>query len=262
MIQLPIIHLHIPKAAGTTLTTLFERNFSSDEKFICGDNALGLNHFQSNVYFTGLEDSDKRSYKFIAGHVEFPLIESYPGKHFSFTFLRNPVSRINSLYYYIKENPEHHMHAIVVKKNLSLADFCDLGLWHEIDNGMCRRLSGVVNDVPYGQCQDDVLEMAKENLRDNISFVGLQERFNESLFLLLYFLDALELLHYERQNTTRAKRPVRELTEADRIALKKYNHYDLKLYTYARELYASRFNGLKAILQKPLDHYLNRISHA
>ncbi len=260
MIQVPIIHLHIPKAAGTTLTSLFKRCFSNDEVFLCGDNELGLNHFQSNVHFTGLDDDEKRKYKFIAGHVEFPLIESYPGRHFSFTFLRNPVSRLNSLYYYVKENSNHHMHSHVVKKDLSLRGFCELGLWHEVDNGMCRRLSGVVNDVPYGECDETVLDLAKENLKNNISFVGIHERFDESLFLLLFFLDALELLEYERKNTTGIKRSVAEMVSEDRIAVNSYNQYDLELYSFARELYATKYHEVKIALHKPLNHYLSKIS--
>ncbi len=60
MLEIPIIHLHIPKAAGTTLASLFQNVFSNQEVFLCDNNELGLNHFQSNVHFTCLDDDEKR----------------------------------------------------------------------------------------------------------------------------------------------------------------------------------------------------------
>lgn len=254
--KIPVIHLHIPKAAGTTLSLLFRKLFSPEETFICGSNETGLNHYDSNIYFINLEDEQKIKYKFIGGHVEFALIKSYPAQHFSFTMLRNPVSRINSMYYYIKQNEKHHLHHVIMDNNLSLEQFCELGLWHEIDNGMCRRISGVADSVPYGRCTVEVLNAAKYNLENNISFVGIQERFNESLFLLLNFLDALDLLDYERRNTTKIKRHETEMSTSAKTALNKVNRYDLELYSYARQLYTSRYKETLATLQKPLASYL------
>lgn len=259
MKKIPIIHLHIPKAAGSTLTALFRQAFPPEETFLCGNNEFGLNHFQSNVYFINLEDTVKLHYRFIAGHVEFALIQSYPEKHFSFTFLRNPFSRINSMYYFIRSNSRHHLHNTVLDNNLSLEDFCEAGLWHEIDNGMCRRISGIANDIPYGKCTPDILSLAKYNLKNNISFIGIHERFNESLFLLLHSLDALELLNYDRKNTTKNKSSVAEIPEPAMKALHKFNQYDLELYSYARQLYTSRNKDILFLLRKPLAHYLSAI---
>ncbi|MEL7642363.1 MAG: sulfotransferase family 2 domain-containing protein [Solidesulfovibrio sp.] len=256
MKPIPIIHMHIPKTAGSTTTTMLLQSFRDDEVFLCGNNKFNLNHYQSNIYFTSLPDEEKARYKFIAGHVEFALIQSYPAPHFSFTFLRNPISRINSMYFYIKQNPRHHLHALLVNDNVSMEAFCRLKLWHELDNGMCRRLSGLADAVPYGQCDNAVLERAKYNLTNNISFFGLQERFNESIFLLLYSLDDLSSLEYRRQNTTKVKKNDRSLTDSEHEALTECNQYDLQLYEYARELYAVRNKPLTTLLAKPLNSYL------
>ena len=238
---------------------MFRNAFSPEETFICGNNEFGLNHYDSNVYFIGLEDEQKLKYKFIAGHVEFALIKSFPAQHFSFTMLRNPLSRINSMYYYIRQNTHHHLHHVIMDKNLSLEHFCELGLWHEIDNGMCRRISGVVDSVPYGECTADILDAAKYNLENNISFVGIHERFNESLFLLLNYLGALDLLDYERINTTKIKKPEKEMSTSAKTALNAVNQYDLELYSYARQLYMSKHKEALAALQKPLSRYIKAI---
>ncbi len=104
-----------------------------------------------------------------------------------------------------------------------------------------------------------MFDLAKENLNDNISFVGIHERFDESFFLLLYFLDVLELLEDERKNTSRVKRSVREMTADDGIAVNRFNQYDLELYAYARELYASKHADVKMALRKPRSYYLMEI---
>ncbi len=257
MKQIPIIHLHIPKAAGTTITTMFLSQFPREEVFQCGDNEFGLNHYQSNLFFINLSDEEKARYRFIAGHVEFAVIQGYPAKHFSFTFLRNPISRINSMYHYIRQNTFHHLHPAIIENNLSMEGFCTAGLWHEIDNGMCRRISGIADSIPYGKCTDDVLQLAKYNLENNISFFGLQERFNESLFLLMYYLDAMELLNYRKSNITKVKKRDRDMSESERTAIESCNHLDLKLYAFARELYAERNREAKTVLAKPMTNYLN-----
>lgn len=256
MKNVPVIHLHIPKAAGNTLTSLFRKVFSPEETFICGNNEFGLNHYQSNVHFIQMDDGQKSRYRFIAGHVEFALIQSYPVRHFSFTFMRNPLSRINSLYYYIMQNERHHLHATVVDEGHSIESLCELGIWHELDNGMCRRISGVADSIPYGECTPEVLAAAKYNLENNISFVGIHERFNESLFLLLHALDAVELLDYDKKNVTRKKRLDRELSASTKKALDRFNRYDLELYAHARELYRSRNQDTLTALRKPLSLYL------
>lgn len=255
MIEQSIIHFHIPKTAGSTISSILSPCFTPEELFYCGSNFTGLNHFESNVYFASLPDAEKVKYKFISGHVEYMLLQSFPAPHFSFTIIRNPLDRMISMYYYILRTETHHLHRTLHDDRVSLAGFMDGGFWHEIDNGMCRRLSGVCAQAPYGECSREVYELAKFNLANNLSFVGLQERFDESLFLLLYHLGALDRLDYTRTNVNPFRKKPQEISPADRAAVLRRNAWDIELYAFARELYNQRHGSLIAKLQRPMQKF-------
>lgn len=260
MIEQTVIHVHIPKAAGSTIDSILNPCFREEERFHCGVNFTGLSQFESNIYFSRMEDDRKRRFRYISGHVEYFLLQSFPARHFSFTLLRNPLDRIVSMYYYIRQSETHHLHRTLLDGGLSLVDFVEGGLWHEIDNGMCRRLSGVCDRIPYGECGEDVLKLAKFNLANNLSFVGLQERFDESLFLLLYHLQALERLEYSRVNVTRSRRKVQEIGGAERAAILRRNALDVELYAFARDLYTVRNRPAVEKLRKPMQRFLAAMS--
>lgn len=255
MIEQSIIHFHIPKTAGSTIDSILAPCFRPEERFSCGSNFTGFNHFESNVYFSGLPDNEKMKYKYISGHVEYFLLQSYPAQHFSFTILRNPLDRMISMYYYILRTKTHHLYDVLHEDNVSLAGFMEGGFWHEIDNGMCRRLSGVCAQAPYGECSREVCELAKFNLANNLSFVGLQERFDESLFLLLYHLSALDRLDYTRANVNPFRKKPQEISSADRAVVLQRNAWDVELYAFARELYCQRNASLAARLQRPMQKF-------
>jgi len=231
-----------------------------EERFLCGQNFTGLNHYESNVYFSNMEDARKRQYKYISGHVEFFLLQSFPERHFSFTLLRNPLDRIVSTYYFILRAEGHHLYRTLHDNKLSLTDFVEGKLWHEIDNGMCRRISGICGSVPYGECGEDVLRLAKHNLAHNISFVGLQERFDESLFLLLYHLQALDRLEYTSVNVTSSRKKVQDISESARAAILRHNVLDLELYAFARDLYSLRNRPAAEKLRKPMQRFITAMS--
>lgn len=260
MIEQTVIHFHIPKAAGSTIDTILAPCFREEERFHCGNNFTKLNQFESNVHFSNMPDLEKAKYKYISGHVEYFLLHTFPEKHFSFTILRNPLDRMLSMYYYILRAKTHHLHNTLKDNNLSVIDFMEGAFWHEIDNGMCRRISGVCAKLPYGGCTEEVLNLAKFNLENNISFIGLQERFNESLFLLLYHLKSLDRLEYTKANVNQLRKMAREVPEEDKRAILRRNALDLELYAFARDVYAKRNKKFVEILRKPMQSFLNAMS--
>jgi len=260
MIDQTVIHFHIPKTAGSTINSILVPAFDRDEVFLCGDNKLHLSHWESNVHFAGLSPEEQAPFRYIAGHVEYFLLESLRMPHFSFLFLRNPIERLVSMYYFVKGHEGHHLHSKVVDEELTLAEFVSTGLWHELDNGMCRRLSGVANSVPIGQCGEDVLRRAQYNLENNFSFIGFQERFDESLFLLLSFLDALDGLDYQSQNVTDKRKKAKRITSEEKKALMAVNSLDLELYAFGRELYRSRYAPFLQKFARPLESFKKALS--
>ena len=90
-----IIFLHIPKTAGTTLHHIINRQYRQRQLYVYDnsrEDALDA--------FINLSPQTKASLKLIRGHLSYGLHEHLPGTHSYFTFLRDPVDRVLSHYYY------------------------------------------------------------------------------------------------------------------------------------------------------------------
>ena len=236
-----LVHFHIPKTAGTSLTRSLVRAFGDDRAFLTGRN--GRTHRADTEYFAGLPPERQERYSLVAGHVEMFLLDSLQVDRFAFCFLRDPVERMVSMYYFVKNSPNHHLHRTLNENKLTLRAFLEAGLWHELDNGMCRRLSGVMGYVPYGGCTVEVLRLAVNNLFTEFNFFGFQERFDHSLYLLSELLGRRSLFLCGKSNKG-TRKAVREIDPQDREAVERFNRLDMELYRMARSEFEEHFNPL------------------
>ena len=185
-----IIFLHVPKAAGTTLRHFIQKNYRSDEMYWISSSDPSLS--QAALINYPLEK--KQKLKFIGGHLSFGLHEYIPSNCSYFTLLREPVDRVISLYYFIKNIKSDPRHTEVSK--MSLCGFVKSGITVEVDNGQTRLISGIdflhgysgtYQAIHFGKCGQNVLEVAKNNLDNHFDLVGILEKFGQSLYLLRHF---------------------------------------------------------------------------
>jgi hypothetical protein len=142
-----------------------------------------------------------------------------------------------SFYYFIRRNPNHYHFAQIASGDLSLGEFLAAKQNKMMDNGQTRMLAGARNnDYPIGACTQDLLEMAKQNLKEHFSVAGLVERFDETL-LLLKQAYGWRNVHYVRQNVTGGRPLQADLPPATLDLIAEYNQLDLELYEYV----ATRF---------------------
>lgn len=227
----PVVFFHIPKTAGTTLGTVFERHFADREHFLAG--RAGSTHVEDCLRYIRLPEADRRRYGYVSGHLEIPVLDAIPCRPFAFTFLRAPLDRLASLYFYVKRTPGHHVHQWIVEHDAGLEDFLLGCPWEELSNGMTRRLAG----VPLLQTNDQaVLHQALFNIKKYFSFVGLQETFDTSLFCLgrLLGIDA-DALVYRKHNVNPAPAP--KLGPAARDQVLSRNALDCALYDIGVKLF-------------------------
>ncbi len=230
----PVIFLHLPKAAGSTLRTIFRQKY----RHHC------MHHLSGNPdegdAFPSLPQEERHRIDLLTGHQHFGLHQWLrPGARY-FTMLRHPVDRCISHYFFVLRRPDHYLHQRVMRQRLSLYDYVANATTKELDNDQVRWLNDDGHRAtPFGEVTREMFEVAKRRLTEGIEVFGLSERFDESVRMIA---DALGWGHveYSSANVT-SNRPGQdevELRARDKIC--ECNRFDLELHEYACELFSSR----------------------
>lgn len=225
-----ILYLHIPKAAGTTLGTILKQKIRHSAIYTVQDTRTAVQEVAA------LPETNREKLQLIKGHFAYGIHEALQRPFEYITVLREPVDRVVSHYYYVLRNPEHYLHARVTSEKMSLKEYALGGLTREMDNGQVRFIAGPYYRDPRGQCSRDLLELARDNLRNRFAVVGLAERFDETV-LLVGERYGWKDLAYTRQNVTSDRARLNELPEDTIEAIRNANALDVELYAFAAELF-------------------------
>lgn len=263
----PLYYLHIPKTAGTSLTSFLDAQF--DRSQICPAQLLP-ELFELN--------SDAISkYDFFRGHLWFGL-NSYVGRDLNYiTMLRDPVQRTISWYSHVKRDVNAYRHDRVVKENWSLFDFVsDKETQWDMVNAQTIFLAADLDfeklskdPVGYGRAviksyaarnkDRELLDLAKSRL-ERFMFFGITERMNHSLHLLSHILDVYPQFSREKLNVSE-NRPMDDEISSDTIhAIREITSLDQELYDWAVKTFDSRYDELVNSLL--IDKYITSPKHA
>lgn len=247
-----LIFLHIPKAAGSTLQKILDREYAGRPAFtIQGDSVR-----ESIERFRKLPADARSRLTLLKGHMHFGLHTYLPQPSTYATLLRDPVERVISHYFYVLRQPEHYLHRTIVTGGMSLDACLEGKISPELTNGQTRLLAGMEDE--HGDCTADALELAKRNLRGYFAVVGLQERFDESL-LLLKKRFGWRTPYYTKKNVgNNGLRPGITAETVDRI--RRHNALDMALYDFAKALFDQQIQRQGPSLAKELKRFraLNR----
>lgn len=224
-----VIFLHIPKAAGSTLRRIIEKEYQRDS--ILSLNSSSLSDCANEI--GNLTEVQIKELKFIQGHIEYGLHKYLPRSCTYITMLRNPAQRVISHYYYVLRTPNHYLHETVTANKMSLEDYIRSQITTELNNGQTRLLSGA-NKVHAGLCSSEDLQAAKKHLEENFAVVGLSEKFDESLLLLKQALN-WRTPFYRSENITKNKQTTKNDLSSLLKMIKEYNELDFELYRFAQE---------------------------
>ncbi len=216
-----VIYIHIPKAAGRTMHSIISRQYRRDE-IIAIEGGVGKIELPPFVDGVGL--------RMVVGHVHYGLHERLPGISSYVTLLREPVSRVLSLYRYIATNPKHYLHKDVADHGLMEFVSSDADD-EEIENGQTRQIAGVTHGSP----DRSSLARAKRNLVEHFAAVGLVERFDESVILFRRRL-GWQWPFYLRKNVT-GTAPRNDTSDAALEIIRDRNILDIELYHFGRALF-------------------------
>ena len=232
-----LIFLHIPKTAGTTLHHILERCYPKDQIFTFKDpiDQDAIEHFKQ------LAEDRREPYRLVKGHLSFGFHRHLPGPSTYFTFLREPIARVLSFYYYARSHPDHYLYSLLRRGDVDLKTLLRqrTPTTLEFFNLETSMIAGDEWQNPDRSADRIALERAKQNLRTHFQFVGLTEEFDASLQRLSAIF-GWKAGSYSKKNVTRRKPPIETVDTETRELLREANAFDIELYQFARELFEAQ----------------------
>ncbi len=224
----PLIFLHVPKTAGTTLRGVLAKRYRDDRSFVIG------NDINADIRrLTRMDAAARHRIELLMGHMSFGLHRWLaPGARYV-TIIRDPVERVLSEYRFLKTNPRHPFHSRV--KKMSLAEYLDSDFTGQAANGQTRLLCGRHAPGSPGIADREPLDEAHvrraiENIDRYCLIAGTQEHFEESLLLMARRLGWRTRPFFLDRNVTRHEAGGLDLGPDARQRVAARNRLDLLLY--------------------------------
>lgn len=228
-----LIFLHIPKTAGVNIRELLSRQYHHLPTFIRGS--------PDHQMLFRMRPRDREAYRVVGGHYRFGLHLFFDSPSRYMTFLRDPLERVISHHAYIRWQSLHAWHERVNAANLSLEQWVKLGTADAFDNLQVRRLTSRSDEeMPFLQTTRQMLDEAKRILEERVDFLGVTERYEESIRLFARQLDWREPVTVERLNASPNRQAAASLSPSTRAAILDHNALDIELYAFAVKLLERR----------------------
>jgi Sulfotransferase family len=227
-----IVHLHIPKTAGTAFRKAFEQAAVGN---------LRIFPYYEERKYAGVDASQ---YDFFSGHIGFKTATQLGGQ--IITVLRNPVDRFVSIYYFWRqlfERGTDRSHRMLLANKYPLSEFVKIrdepllaeALYNtmtwQIAHGTSLALRRELREM--GKTEDDVLQLALANL-STFSLVGVQEKLG--LFERAIEKKFLVALKIRKTNVTAERAAVEDIGIATEKAIQAWSLMDIELYERATKL--------------------------
>jgi hypothetical protein len=225
--------MHIPKTAGTNIRHYLFDTLEEDEVcFAYHPSALQFPNREKQPIclppsaVQRMRPAAARQFRIIFGHLRFQSFPNTPNAVFA-TFLRHPRAHIRSWFGHVATQ-RNTTQAVLrdLDARRPYADIIERHSLSAVDNSQTRMISGC--NKPFGQVSADDFERACRRLDQRFRFVGITERFDDSVALMLDRLD-LPRSNVPTDLNKGKDRPHDTSLEADAA----YAKWDARLHAYA-----------------------------
>lgn len=243
-----LLFVHVPKTAGQTFVQILKSQYPG--AFARVDPHAEKDRSRPELRGQ-LREAEQAGNRVIVGHFPFGVGRWLEGPCRYVTFLRDPVDRVVSRYYYLIDNPESPHYSVLRRSQGGLEDAIDLQ--GQFRNWQTRMLAGTDEDGRYdpgAPCTEETLARAKANLERCVA-VGLTERFDESLVLMKLAL-GWSTPTYVRRNTTKTRPQLDEIPPHVLERIEEENRLDRSLYEHAVALFEDTLAQDRARVEREL----------
>lgn len=249
--------VHIPKTAGSALTYHVRNVFGPDDAFP---------HIFMKDLLT-LPPGQLQKYRYIGAHLRCNIRDYLNEEPTFITMLRDPVKRVISHYRFMRGLSGTPPYGIALAPGTTFEQFLHseehrfrIENHHTVYLGTDLLLENEPEGYnPFPEVDDAIFQQAKKNL-DSFLFVGIQERFEESMNVLCRRLGWPAYRENQKINVTPGRTQEEEIPSELIDEIRRRNPYDMALYEYANDLLQKQLTDLSSegTIYEEADRFYNK----
>jgi len=229
--------MHIQKTGGTSITEAIRPHYRNDI----------VSH--GDYYYLKHTTASLRNVRFISGHFGFEYARQFMDGRYAFTFLRDPVERILSLYYFSRTRDPAEFPIYRVAHEMDLAGYLRAGfdlkdvnayLWNQQAWQLACGWADPQQREIHNFTEEQILERAKAHVME-FHYIGFVESFAADSKAILADLHAPVPERLVPANLTPARPHRNDLPAATIRLAEELTRLDAALYEHAKDLWRRGF---------------------